>query len=1163
MTPLVLTAGVSKGVESSLGSEDRMSFLETVEKARAFLERNGRVSLGALRLEFGLDEAQIQALVEELVEIQQIAVRDEKALAWAGSTPATGPSEKSRVAEPERAPREYTPKHLADKILRSKSALEGERKQVTVLFADVKGSMELAEQIDPEQWHAILERFFQILTEGVHRFEGTINQYTGDGIMALFGAPIAHEDHAPRACYAALWLRDALRDYAQEMRRQHGLDFSTRFGIHSGEVVVGKIGDDLRMDYTAQGHTVGLAQRMEALAEAGRIYLSDDAAQLAAGYLDLEDLGEFRIKGSAEPVRVWDLRGVGEMRTRLDVSRARGFSRFVGRDAEMAGLESALEAAMAGNGQVVGVVADAGTGKSRLCYEFVERCRARGIRVDQTQCPPHGKTVPYLALLEMLRSIFDIDERDSDYEARRKIAGELMLLDDNLQELMPLVFDFLGVPDPERLPPNLAPEARQKQLFAFVRALIEARGRRGPTLEFLDDLHWIDPGSDAFLAQAVESVQGQRVMLLVNFRPDYQASWMGKSYYRQLPLVPLGREAVGELLEDLLGDNPSVAALPDRIFERTGGNPFFVEEVVQSLVESGSLAGEKGAYRLVAPVETLEIPATVQSVLAARIDRLAERDKRLLQTASVIGKEFSESILERVAELSRSDLTASVGALVLAEFVLEKALYPEAEYAFKHPLTQEVALRSQLADRRKALHAAVARAVALVDTDRLDERAALIAHHWEQAGEGLEAARWYRRAAEWVGVRDIAEAFSQWRRLCTVTEGVPESQERSELRLAGLLQTLNLGLRLGLSDEAAATTFAEARQLAGELQDRWSLALAFNTYGVLLAFLGRLSESLEHCEEASRLADRTDDVGLQLFARMDIANTLMHLGRVEQALEVCESALREAPEDPTVGREIRGFSPQLQLRWFWGAFSTLRGRLPEARRALEHGLELARDQGEVEMPGWISFWLADSSCWAGDVAGAFRYARSVLENAEKTGSRLAAVPGHRTLGNAHLAAGSPDEAVHALETSLRISRDEDVQRIEQPLILASLADAYLGRSEIERALATASEAIEVSRRLGTRWKEIPAQLSKARALRMRGDEDAAEGATTARREAEELVKETGARVYLPLLSEERAALAALLGDAAARERHLREAHRLYTEIGATGHAERVGREQTS
>ncbi|MEN8160953.1 MAG: adenylate/guanylate cyclase domain-containing protein, partial [Myxococcota bacterium] len=357
-----------------------------------------------------------------------------------------------------REPRAYTPKHLADKILQSKSALEGERKQVTVLFADVKGSMELAGQVDPEQWHAILERFFEILAESVHRFEGTVNQYTGDGIMALFGAPIAHEDHALRAGYAALHLLEKLREYGREVRREHGLDFATRIGLNSGEVVVGKIGDDLRMDYTAQGHTVGLAQRVEALAEADTCFLSEATADLLQGYFALEDLGDFRVKGVDEPLRVLRLAGVGEARTRFDVSRSRGLSRFVGRAGEVQTLQAAFESAKAGNGAVVGVVALAGTGKSRLCFEFAESCRAAGFRVHEGHAVAHGKSIPLIPVLEILRSYFEIGLRDDDRSAREKVAGRLLLLDEGFREVLPVLFEFLGIADPGAPVPRVEPE---------------------------------------------------------------------------------------------------------------------------------------------------------------------------------------------------------------------------------------------------------------------------------------------------------------------------------------------------------------------------------------------------------------------------------------------------------------------------------------------------------------------------------------------------------------------------------------------------------------------------------------------------------------------------------------------------------------------------------
>ncbi|MBW2290473.1 MAG: AAA family ATPase, partial [Deltaproteobacteria bacterium] len=464
---------------------------------------------------------------------------------------------------PEHSPHDYTPKHIADKILSQKSAMEGERKQVSVLFADVKSSLDLQQDLDPEEWHGIMDRFFQILADSIHRFEGTVNQYTGDGIMALFGAPIAHEDHAQRACYAALHLSDALREYARELRRERGLDFLTRMGINSGEVVVGRIGDDLRMDYTAQGQIVGLAARMESLAEPGTIYLTAATAERVKGFFELEDLGEFKVKGITDPVPVFELAGVGALRTRFDASRSRGLTHFVGRTSEIGLLESALEAAKRGKGRAVGIVANAGVGKSRLCFEFTEHCRATGVAVLQASGVAHGKNIPLLPILEIFRAYFGIDDRDDPQGAREKVAGRLLLIDEDFRDFLPLVFDFLGIPDPDLPAPAIDAAGRQRRLVAIMRSLIE-RGNPGGFVILIEDLHWVDSASDAFVAEYVDAICGGPGLLVLNFRPEYRADWMNKTWYQQLPLEPLGPDEIREMLDHLLGNDPTVAGLADR-----------------------------------------------------------------------------------------------------------------------------------------------------------------------------------------------------------------------------------------------------------------------------------------------------------------------------------------------------------------------------------------------------------------------------------------------------------------------------------------------------------------------------------------------------------------------------------------------------------------------
>ncbi|HSR93249.1 MAG TPA: adenylate/guanylate cyclase domain-containing protein, partial [Solirubrobacterales bacterium] len=674
---------------------------------------------------------------------------------------------------------------------------DGERKQVTVLFADVMGSMDLAEQHDPEQWRRIMQGFFSILSTEVRRFEGTVDKFTGDGIMAVFGAPVAHEDHARRACLAALRMLDDIAEYAAELRRLHGLNFSVRIGVNSGEVIAGAIGEE-EGGYTAVGHTVGLAQRMEALAEPGKAYLTEAAAELARGFFELEDLGEFEIKGASRPVRVFELEGIGAARSRLDLSRERGFTRFVGRSEEMGALEAGLERARAGEGAVVGIVAEPGVGKSRLCHEFAERVRGAGIEVFEAQAQSHGREIPFMPVLQMLRSYFGIADSDPERIVREKIAGRALLLDPEFAEELPVLFDFLGVPDPGRPAPRLSAEARQRALRGVVCKLVRAPNRREPIVTVVEDLHWMDEGSAAMLGDLFDAVEGTQTLVVVNFRPEYEPEWTGPPDYHRISLEPLGAGDTGELLRDLAGDDPSLDGLAELIHERTAGNPFFVEEIVRALAEAGNLKGDRGAYRLVRPLEDTGVPASVQTVLAARIDRLQPRSKLLLQEASVAGKEIRERTLRLTAGLEQEEMDPLLCDLTDAGFLYEAEMYPERVFAFRHPLTREVAYGSQLAEQRAATHAATAGALIELNPDRHDELAALIASHMESGGQLLEAARWSARAAYWAGSSRPGDALRLWRRVMELVEQLEEGDETRSMAVMSRLQQLDFAWRLGM-----------------------------------------------------------------------------------------------------------------------------------------------------------------------------------------------------------------------------------------------------------------------------------------------------------------------------------------------------------------------------
>ena len=618
----------------------------------------------------------------------------------------------SATAEPDSVrPRVSTPAHLAEKILTSRAALEGERKQVTVLFADLKGSLELLADRDPEDARALLDPVLERLMGAVHRFEGTVNQVMGDGIMALFGAPLAHEDHAVRACYAALRMQESVREYAAELRRTQGMLVEIRVGLNSGEVVVRTVGSDLRMDYTAVGQTTHLAARMEQLATPGTTLMAAPTFALAEEYVTARTLGPIAVKGLPEPVETYELTGVSAVRTRLQATAARGLSRFVGRDDELEQLRRALERAGRGQGQVLAVVGEAGVGKSRLLYEFSHSPRTSGWQLLESRSVSYGKSTSYLPLIDLLKNYFQIQDRDDPGKIQERISGKLVTLDQSLVPLLPTLLALFELPVDEPTWQALDPPQRRRHTLDACKRLLLRESQVQPLVIVFEDLHWIDAETQAFLDSIVESLPTARALLLVNYRPEYQHGWGSKTYYTQLRIDPLARENAAALLSTLLGDDPALTGLKDRLIERTEGNPFFLEESVQALLETGVLMGPRGDSRLARPVDSIQVPATVRALLAARIDRLASDDKALLQTAAVIGKDVPFPLLEAVTDLAGDGLRSALEHLRAGEFVYETSLFPELDYTFKHALTHEVAYAGVLSGRRKTLHGRIVSAI--------------------------------------------------------------------------------------------------------------------------------------------------------------------------------------------------------------------------------------------------------------------------------------------------------------------------------------------------------------------------------------------------------------------------------------------------------------------
>jgi len=1046
--------------------------------------------------------------------------------------------------------------------------LDGERKTVTALFADIKGSMELMEDLDPEEARAIIDPALKLMIDAVRRYDGYIVQSTGDGIFALFGEPVAHEDHPNRALYASLRMQEDLRRYSDKLLTDGRAPLEIRVGVNTGEVVVRSITTGSgKADYTPIGHTANLAARMEAVAATGSIAITENTRRLVEGYFALHSRGPTRVKGMTEPVNVYEVMGPGPLRSKLDVSRARGFSRFVGRESDMQTLEAALEQAQAGNGQVVGIVAEAGTGKSRLCFEFLERCRARGINVLTGRAIAHGKNLPYLPMLEVFRGYYGISETDSAQAVREKIAGRLLLTDESLRELLPVVFEFFGVTDPEHPPPRMDPEAKLRQLFAVLRKEMREGKAANRLVTLVEDLHWMDAGSEALLEQWVDAIAGSRSLLIVNFRPEYHATWTVKSYYRQIPLAPLGPAAVRAMLEDLLGNDASIEGVAKSIYARTAGNPFFTEEAVQSLIESGALEGTRGSYRLVKPIEQLQVPPTVQALLAARIDRLGEREKFVLQSAAVIGNEFSEPVLRRVineighSPPSETELGLALRVLKDSDFILEPSLYPVAEYSFKHPLTQEVALNAQLKERRRRVHAAAASALEETHAERLDESAALLAHHHEEAGDALAAARWHRRAAEWAGITNAAEGLRHWERVRRLLRTLPHTSGTLELGATACWRLLSLGWRLGIPTSEAAVIFEEGRELAEESRDVRTLAALHGQYGIVLGAVGGdADEWVRYSREATRLADQTEDQGLQLAERGVLAFGCLWPGRLAEGLDACDTACQRPPADPTLGAEFIGASPVLGILVARAWILCRLARLNEATAVCERVETLVRAHGENELLSALEGRVrVELDIIFANPAAARDHARCALEAGEKVGTPTARMNGLWALGTAHRLNKQWDEAVAVLQEVIGEATG-GIYRFSEGGIRAELAEALLGRGDLDQAEHEAQAAVTVARAQHSRCDELCANLALVHIQLTRADSEALAHVEQALIRAQLLIDETGARAWQPEVHECRAHLASLRGDTEAARHELDAVRRLYAEMGAAAQVERLTRE---
>jgi class 3 adenylate cyclase/tetratricopeptide (TPR) repeat protein len=1003
------------------------------------------------------------------------------------------------------SPLAYTPSYLTEKILTSRSALEGERKQVTVLFADIKDSTELIKDLDPEAAQQLLDPAIHIMMDAVHRFEGTVNQVMGDGIMALFGAPLAHEDHAVRACYAALAMQTAVKQYAAEVQRRHGVPLQMRVGVNAGEVVVRAIGSDLHMDYSAIGQTTHLAARMEQMAMPGTILLTPAVLNLIDGLIQVTPVGPVSIKGLAEPMEVFELVGVTALRRRLQAAVARGLSPFVGRQPELEALQQALARAGAGQGQVVALLGEPGVGKS----QFIHSHHTQGWLRLESSSVSYGKATAYLPVCDLLKAYCHIEDRDALRTVQAKVTGQILTLDATLQETVPPVLALF-----EALPANspflsLDPLQRRRRTLEALKRLLLRESQVQPLLLVFEDLHWIDTETQAVLDMLVESLPTARVLLLVNYRPEYQHSWGSKTSYTQLRLDPLPAASADTLLQALLGEDVSLAPLTPLLIARTEGNPFFLEESVRTLVETGMLVGERGAYRLAQPLDTWQVPATVQALLAARIDRLPPEDKRLLQTAAVIGTEVPWPLLHAIADTSDEVLYQSLTQLQAAEFLYETSLFPERAYTFKHALTHEVAYGSLLHARRRTLHARIVGALEVLAGNRMDDQVERLAQH------ALRGEVWDKALAYWRQAGDKAVARSANREAVTCFEQalvalahLPESREHHEQAIdvrCGLRSALN-----ALGDFARLLeVLREAESLAAALDDARRLGRVSVFLSLYFFVMGTYDQAIAAGQRALERATAGGESVLQALAHYCLGRASDAQGDYRRAVACYSQAVAFFAGTRCQERFDMGIPPAVTSRaWLARCYAQM-GQFTAGRAVGDEGLQMAEVGAHPESLMLAASGIGLVSLWQGDLSRALPHlerAVGIVHEADLPGW----FPMDATLlGAAYTLAGRGADALPLLTQAIAQSIGTR-QSVVSSLVSRHLGEAQLLTGHLEEAHAFAEQALTPARAYHQRGQQAHALflLGESAARRTPRDADAA---APSYRQALTLAEELGMR----------------------------------------------------
>ncbi len=979
-------------------------------------------------------------------------------------------------------PQSYTPKFLADKILTSRSSIEGERKLVTVFFADVANYTALSEKLDPEEVHQVMDDCFKILMDEIHRHEGTINQFTGDGVMALFGAPLAQEEHAQKACHTALSIQKSLSEYAEKIKKDYRADFQMRIGLNSGPVVVGSIGDDLRMDYTAVGDTTNLASRMESMARPGAILVSKNTYRLSRDFFEFKPLGEVEVKGKEYPQEAYELTKVSEVETRIEAAAAKGLTRFVGRKNSMAALVQACDKVHSGSGQVLGIVGEAGVGKSRLLLEFRNRLPQSEFTYLEGRCLHYGGSMPYLPMLDILRSYFDIKGDDLEHIIKKKMAEKVLQLDERLKSVLPSLQEILSIKVEDEAYVNLEPGQKRERTFEALRDLFVRESQTKTLVLTIEDLHWIDKTSEEYLDYLIGWLANAKILLVLLYRPEYTHQWGSKSYYNRIGLDQLAAKSSTELVQAILEGGQVVPELRELILGKASGNPLYMEEFTHTLLENGSIQKKENQYILSKKPSEIQIPDTIQGIISARMDRLEDNLKRIMQVASVIGRDFAFRILQSITGV-REELKAYLLNLQGLEFIYEKRLFPELEYIFKHALIQEVAYNSLLQKRKREIHEKIGKAIEQIYINRLEEFYEMLAYHYLKAANHMKAYHYLVQAGDAAArLYAYAESRLHYAMALEALVQLPDTEDNHSRRVDTLIKQAGSSWRADPLEQTL-TRLIEAERLAKELPnpegtpggDRLRLARIHHWMGRVCYGSNKMPEAMGYFKQVLEETTELDEPELLVTPSLTIGVIMLIQGHLDKAKALLSRAI---PASAQIGK----WPEWCRAMGFYGMALAMSGDcaagVTEVKCAVARAEEIC-SLGEIAM---TNVFQSVTFNYAGDLPQAIEAGRKGAEAGEQSKERIFVCLGNAWRGWAEGRAGQFEAAKASMARSQVVLDELGGQVIAADWIAAINTEIAFGMGRIEEALKLAERTIGNARKMGGIFGEGWARRVQGQAL---------------------------------------------------------------------------------